>query len=339
MRWVVAQPGPSFSVQDVHVGWVEALRAAGQEVHEFNLDDRLTVFGAALKQVGSETFTRMFSAEQAYALAADGLNSMLYKAWPDVLLVVSGFFIPPDILEKARRTRTRVVLLHTEAPYENDRMMQLAPYADLLMVDDPTDMGMFQPAVRTVYMPKAYRPSVHNPGPSVPELECDLAFVGTGYPSRVRFLEQMDLSGLDVLLAGNWTGMTVESPLYPFLAHDVDQCLDNARAVDVYRSMRVGLNLYRREAERGEVGGWSMGPRELEMAACGAFFLREPRGEGDEVLDMLPTFTSPGEASELLRYYLDRPDERQALADKARAAVADRTFDSNVASLLRALGA
>jgi len=83
--------------------------------------------------------------------------------------------------------------------------------------------------------------------------------------------------------------------------------------------------------------GWACGPREVEMAACGTFFLREPRGEGDEVLDMLPTFSSPAEASELVRHWLARPDERQALADKARAAVADRTFDHHEAVLLRLL--
>ena len=71
------------------------------------------------------------------------------------------------------------------------------------------------------------------------------------------------------------------------------------------------------------------------MAACGLFFLRDPRGEGDEVLDMLPTFTSPEEASDLLRYWLSRPDERQVLADKAREAVADRSFDAHAAALLR----
>ena len=83
------------------------------------------------------------------------------------------------------------------------------------------------------------------------------------------------------------------------------------------------------------VAGWAMGPREVEAAACGGFFLRDPRGEGDEVLSMLPTFTSPAEASDLLRYYLARPDERTDLALKAREAVAGRTFDAHAANLLR----
>jgi glycosyltransferase involved in cell wall biosynthesis len=336
VRWVVAAPGPSFSVADVHRGWVEALREQGQHVIEFGLDERLTFYGSALRQTGEQTFTRMLTAEQSYELAVNGLYATLYKSWPDVLLIVSGFFIPPDLLDRARRSRTRVVILHTEEPYEFDRQIKLAPYADVNLIDDPTNLDKFRALAPTWYVPKAYRPAIHHPGPPVPELVCDLGFVGTGFPSRVAFLEQMDLTGLDVLLAGNWQSVGEDSPLYPFLAHDPDECLDNDKTADVYRSARVGLNLYRTEAQRPELSaGWSMGPRELEMAACGLFFLRDHRGEGDEVLGMLPTFDSPQEASDLLRYWLGRPEERKALAAKAREAVADRTFLNHAAELLR----
>jgi spore maturation protein CgeB len=340
VRWVIAQPGPSFSVQDIYAGWVEALRELGQHVVEFNLDERLAFYGSALKQVSEDRFERFLTAEQSYELAINGLYSTLYQAWPDVLLVVSGFFVPPRLLDRCRRTRTRIVIVHTESPYEDERQLGLAQYADVNLIDDPTNLDEFWRVAPTWYMPKAYRPGIHHPGASVPELECDLAFVGTGYPSRVEFLESMDLQGLDVLLAGNWQTVEESSPLYPFLAHDPDQCLDNRKTADVYRSAKVGLNLYRREAQRPELSaGWSMGPREVEMAACGLFFLRDSRPEGDEVLGMLPTFASPAEASDLVRYWLDRPDEREALAAKAREAVADRTFVNHAAHLLRLLDA
>ena len=51
MRWLAAHPGPSFSVQDVYTGWVEALRDLGQHIVEFNLGDRLTLYAAALPEV------------------------------------------------------------------------------------------------------------------------------------------------------------------------------------------------------------------------------------------------------------------------------------------------
>jgi hypothetical protein len=169
-------------------------------------------------------------------------------------------------------------------------------------------------------------------------LACDLGFVGTGYPSRVMFFEAMDLTGIDVCLAGNWGGLDECSPLRPFLAHDEEECLDNAQTADLYRSATVGMNLYRRESERPELSqGWAMGPREVEMAACGLPFVRDPRGEGDEVFPMLPTFTCPQEASELVRWWLAHPDARSDAAFKAREAIADRTFVNNAAGVLRML--
>lgn len=335
MRWVVAQPGPSFSVQDVYAGWVEALRDLGETVIEFNLGERLTFYGNAKFEADGE-IRQAVTGEQATELAVNGLYSTLYKARPDVLLVISAFFIPTELYEMARVYGTRVVVVHTESPYEDQRQATVAQHADVNLVNDPTNLHLFPAGTR--YVPHAYRPSIHHPGPAREEMVCDLGFVGTGYPSRVAFFERMDLTGLDVLLAGNWPTVGEDSPLYPFLALDPDECLDNADTAEVYRSARMGLNVYRREAERPELSvGWAMGPREVEMAATGLFFLRDPRGEGDEVLDMLPTFASPEDAGEQLRWWLNHPDERAAVAEKARAAVADRTFTNHAVELLRLL--
>jgi hypothetical protein len=331
-------PAPAFSVADVAAGWVEALRAGGQHVIEFNHGDRLSFYASALRQVSENEFVRFLTAEQAHELAVNGLYAALYKSRPDVLLVVSGFFIPPELLDRVRRTGTRVVLIHTEQPYEQDRQLALAPFADLNLVDDMVGIENFQAIGPTAYLPKAYRPSIHKPGPAVEALRSDLAFVGTGYQSRIDFFEAMDLDGLDVLLAGNWQQLAEDSPLAPFVAHDPEECLDNEKTADVYRSAKVGLNLYRRESQRPELSqGWSMGPRELEMAAIGLPFARDPRGEGDELLPMLPTFTSPAEAGDIVRWFLAHDDEREKAGALAREAIAHRTFDSHAAVLLRLL--
>lgn len=318
-------------------GWCEALRELGVEVVEYNLDSRLTFYSAALLPTDEDgKFRQALSPEAAKHLAVSGIFATLYQTRPDVLLVVSGFYLPAEVYRLARAYGTRVVLLHTESPYEDQRQMALADLADVNLINDPTNLDRFPS--NTLYMPHAYRPTVHTPGRVVPELACDLAFVGTGYPSRVAFFEAMDLDGLDVLLAGPWLSTTEDSPLRRFLGHELDQCLDNTDAVPIYRSATAGINLYRREAERPELSeGWAMGPREVEMAASGLFFLRDPRGEGDEVLDMLPTFTSPEDASDQLRWWLVHEDERAAVARKAGGAIADRTFHKHAAQLLRLL--
>jgi spore maturation protein CgeB len=52
---------------------------------------------------------------------------------------------------------------------------------------------------------------------------------------------------------------------------------------------------------------------------------------------MLPAFSSPEEASWLLRYWLDKPEERHKAAQQAREAVQDRTFTAHAKHLLRLL--
>lgn len=336
MRWLAVHPGPAYSVHDTFVGWVEALRGLGEHVVEYPLGAALTFYDAALLEAGPGVFRKAFTAEQATEKAVDRLCGALWKVRPDVLFIVSGFFTDDQVLDLARRDGTRIVLLCTEEPYEHDRHLKLAPHVDLILADDPTNLEALQAAARAVYMPKAFRPAVHHPGPADPLLACDFSFVGTGYPSRIQYLEAMDLDGIDVLLAGNWTRLEEASPLRQYITGDLEDCLDNEVTANIYRSTAVGLNLYRREANRPELSaGWAMGPRELELAACGAFFLRDSRGEGDELLPMLPVVTSPAEATEQLRWWLAHPDERAAAAGKALVAVQDRTFDNNAARLMR----
>lgn len=333
MRWLACQPGPHWSVKDVHVGWVEALRAAGETVLDFPLGNWLTFFGEALLPRSQHEFFRAMTDAQAIEASQDRLAAALWKTRPDVLLMTSGFFATPPLLDTCRRDGVTVVLLATEQPYELSRELDLAAHCDAVLLNDPTHLARFTEVTETYYQPHSYRPTIHTPGLARAELAADLGFVGTGYDSRIAFFEAMGLDGLDVLLAGNWKQLADDSPLRRYVAEGIEDCLDNARTVDVYRSAAAGINLYRREGETAD--GWAMGPREVEMAAVGSFFLRDPRPEGDELFPSLPTFTSPAEATEQLRWYLAHPAARDAAALKAREAVHDRTFDHAASRLLR----
>lgn len=348
MRVLAVHPGPAFSVADVHTGWVGALRTLGVQVEEYNLDARLTFYTSALLETdhrsaaGRVMLRKALPYEQAIGLALNGIMAAAYRLWPDVLLVVSGLFVDEAMLDCIRSRGTRVVILHTEEPYEHDRQLELAAHADLNLINDPTHLDAYRAVCpASYYVPHAYRPDRHYPRPATPELACDFAFVGTGYPSRREFFERVDWSGLRVKLAGNWAGLADDSPLQPLLVgDDPGYCMDNADAADLYASAEVSANLYRHEADRPELAaGWAMGPREVELAAMGRFFLREPRGEGDEVLPSLPTFAGPDDFGEQLRWWLARPEDRAEAAAKAREAVAGRTFDAHARQLLRLLDA
>ena len=353
MKILMVHPGPNFSVSDVHDGWAEALRGLGCEVASFNLDDRLQFYCSALVETGEKDETghplvrNAMDREMAIRVAMQGLSHACFSMWPDVVIFVSGFFATTGTLELIRSRRMKVVLLATESPYQEEMQLERAQATDITLLNDPENISRYKDLCDAEYMPHAYRPGLHFPrrGPVNPVLNADLAFIGTGFSSRIRFFEAMQLDGLDVLLGGNWIDahhdgrLPADSPLRKYFAHSPDLCVDNSETAEVYRNAKCGINFYRREWEDGtnRSGGWAMGPREVEQAACGMFFLRDPRPEGDEVLNMLPTFAGPEDASDQLRWWLANEAEREGTAQAAREAIADRTFDNNARRLLKLL--
>lgn len=336
MRALVVRPGPNFSVADVANGWVQGLKQVGVDVYDFNFDDRLSFYHSAYIDHEGDWRQAFPNPEDAARLAAKGLEAAVYECWPDVVVIVSGFFVPPETLALMRSRGHRVVLLHTESPYEDDRQLFRAQHVDLSILNDPTNIDLFREVGPAEYIPHAYDPAIHWPRPADVDAASDFCFVGTAFPSRIEFFEACDFTGIDVALAGNWAG-AADGPLVKYLAHDVAECCPNDQAAVLYASTKASVNLYRKEATHS-ADGWAMGPREVELAATGCFFLRESRGEGDEVLSMLPTFDGPEDFTDQLRWWLEHDTTREAAADLAREAIADRTFSNNAARLLNLLG-
>ena len=318
-------------------GWAEALRDLGEEVYTFNLDDRLLFYDSTLIEVSPGTFRKAISREKAIETAAYGILSAAYQCWPHVVLLISAFFTPPPLLDMMRGRGHKIVLMHSESPYQDDEQLVRAAHADLNLLNDPVNLDAYRELGPAEYMPHAYRPHVHYPAPAAQKL-WDFSFVGTGFPSRVRFFEQMNLDGLDVRLAGPWLDLPEDSPLRVYADPNPEGCVGNTETADIYRQSRTGINLYRREAEDAHAGeGWACGPREIEMAATGLWFARDPRPESDELFPMLPAFTDAREAGELLRWALAHPEDREEAAAKARAAIGDRTFTNHARKLLAML--
>lgn len=335
MRIVAVRPGPAFSVQDVHDGWVYGLREAGAEVVDYNHDARVEFYARAALEQDDHTFKLAVEPHRAVAMALNSLHAVCYQYRPDVVLITSGFYTLAHHLDVIRSHGTKVVILHTESPYEDDRQLERAAHADLNIVNDPTNLAAFRERGRAYYVPHAYRPDRHYPRPGLAEHASEVCFVGTAYPSRISFLESVDWAGVDLALAGNWQWLRDDSPLRKYVAHDIGMCCGNDETADLYAAAQMSFNLYRREANAPQlVAGWSMGPREVELAAMGVFFLRDPRGESDDVLGMLPAFSGPEEFGDLMRYWLPREAQRRDAAQRARAAIADRDFVTHARRLL-----
>lgn len=337
---MVVAPGPEFSVMDVYRGWIRGLSDVGVEVRGFNLHDRIAVYTEAeLERQGERV--KVFSLDAAIEMTMEGLRGQLYDFWPEVVIFVSGFFLKGELIDHLRSRGHKVVIVHTESPYEDDRQLQLAPHATANILNDPTNLDAFAEVTergRAWYFPHAYDPAVHHDQGRTDVY--DFGFVGTGYDSRIRYFEQVDFGAARVALAGNWQQLDGSSTLRAYTLHADEECIDNHQTANLYRQSACSANLYRREANRPELSaGWAMGPREVELAATRTFFARDPRPESDEVFPMLPTVTSPAELADVIRWSMTHEVEREEAAAKAQAAIADRTFTANAAQLLTLLDA
>lgn len=338
MKVLLVRPGPHWSVADVANGWSKAFRRLGVDLYELDLDNVLWFYAnAKVPQDGTDILA--FDWDGAVREAADRIKARVLEFWPDVVFVVSGFFVREPVIDLFRARGITTVLLATESPYQDDQQLEWARHFDVTLLNDPTNIDLFMGECRNVfYTGHSYDPDVHKPGPATPDLVSDVCMVGTGYPSRISWLEQVDWDGVDLRLGGNWSGLA-DHPLRDRVAHtQLSGCLDNVEAVDWYRSTKIGLNLYRREADRPDlVDGWSMGPREVELAACGAFYMTEARGENEQLLPFVPKIESPAQFSEEMRWWLDRPHQRHKIALKAREVLSGWTFENRAAVLLRLL--
>lgn len=334
MRIAVVYPAPGLSVRDVARGYHRALAVLGQDVWPVDLPKRLAFYERALEGRIPEDAV---SAEAA-RLAAGAIVVECLRLQPDLVLVVSGMGLHPDLYPLLRRAGLRTAIVLTECPYQDAVQRHLAGLVDDCFVNDRASVMSFRRAnPRTWYLPPAYDPEIHRPIAVGPECRSDVVLVATGFGERVRFLEAVDWDGIDLRLFGVWD-LRPDSPLARF---DRRRLLPNEEAARWYCGAKIALNLHRTDT------GWvtpdvlvtdahSLNPRAYEIAACGAFQVCDAtRPELGEVFgDSVPTFRSPADLGALLRVALADPGWRAACAVEARQRGAGHTFTARAETLL-----
>ena len=200
-----------------------------------------------------------------------------------------------------------------------------------------------------------------------------VGYVGSGFSRRQKYLEEMVQSeawgpDIDLKLFGYWPflmptknkddmvrgpdgneinrdeyfeGMIPREPsvLAPYTRAAM---VDNAFTARIYRGLAIGINIHRTERwnnnadiliDEGEA--YSMGPRGVELAACGAFQISDFRQEIVDVFgDTVPLHSSPEDLGRLIRKYLNDPAERERLARLQHEAIKGRTFKNSMGRVL-----
>lgn len=347
MKVLLVHPGASWSTADVEAGLREGLQHHGVEIIRYRLDVRFErsmswLHGAWRKAKHTNPSIPKPSTADAVYQAGIGALEMALRHQVDVVLVVSGMLLHPDVLVLMRRAGLRTTVLFTETPYDLDQELRLAALADGCWTHERTAVATFRAVnPQAGYLPHAWAPARHrvdHPSDPPDVRRHDVVFVGSGFPERIAWFNAIDWTGIDLGLYGTWT----DSGLTPALAGAVMGAeIANQQTAALYRRATIGLNLYRTQA------GWgtraaplpypaeSLNPRAYELAACGVFHLSAARAEIADVFgDLVPTFTSPAEAEALIRQWLADPEGRARVRAALPACVAESSWVERAARVI-----
>jgi spore maturation protein CgeB len=162
---------------------------------------------------------------------------------------------------------------------------------------------------------------------SSPACRYDVSFVGSMYGYRAEWVAALRASGIGVSCFGHGTDNGVVSA---------------AEIPEIYRTSRISLNFSGSGQNPGgaeRLDQRQIKARTFEVPGAAGFLLTEVAPELERYFAIgseVATFASPGELVERVRYYLDHPDERDAIARAGHArARAEHTYEQRISEILQ----
>jgi spore maturation protein CgeB len=345
LRVLLVHPGASWSTADVYDGLLYGLRSHGVHVDPYRLDTRIEASSRFVRSLWrakrheTPDLPKPNTADVVYH-AGVGVLEMALRQQVDVVLIVSGMLLHPDVIVLLKRAGLRVTVLFTESPYDHDQELRYAGMVDGCWTNERTVVDDFKRVnPNTGYLPHAWHPKKHYVAArQLGDLPThDVVFVGSGFTERITWFNAIDWTGIDLGLYGTWDDLGLKPEV---MACVRAKQITNEMTSALYRRARIGLNLYRRSKGWGAgvpmiTHAESLSPRAYELAACGAFHLSEDRVEVHERFgDRVPTFSTPAEAEALIRRWLADPDGRARVAAGLPACVAGHSWVERAATVI-----
>jgi spore maturation protein CgeB len=183
--------------------------------------------------------------------------------------------------------------------------------------------------------PELHRPITLNDSERA-AYQCQLAFAGAGYRNRNHMLAGLTDYGLKI-----WGVDWHASELHRFVQGG-NRRFDHEDFARIAAGADINLNLHASATHKGVDPEYdAINPRVFETAACGGFQLCDACQGLDRFFDLeseLPVYRNLQELRERIDYFLDHPEERNAVAKRARErALRDHTYDRRAAEMLEHL--
>jgi spore maturation protein CgeB len=331
--------GGEFWFGSVCAGLAQGLRALGHAVIEVDLRHYFPLY----QSIPGRVIGRLMAgfATTAYR---DEIRKQADINNADFFLTVKGSYVDPDLAKHLRSRGVLTINFYPDFTFAHaDLANEFQKLYDFFVTTKPYQVDYLNNLIgaeQVRYIPHGYSPLCHRRrglGNDADAFDYDVTYVGNASPYKAELLSQLTegLHGLNLVLAGHgWDAMAKRFPLASW--RHIGQANGDVYARLVERS-RINLAFH-----FGPAGpeGWhdSVSTRTFEIPACGGFMLHI---DNEEVRDFfvdrreVALFTSPQNAVEQIRYYLDHPSERMEIARQGyERCTPDYGLDAKAAQLM-----
>jgi spore maturation protein CgeB len=268
------------------------------------------------------------------------LRSAVRAFRPDLLFVLGGKWVPPEIIDRTRRRfHLKTACWSIDDPQLIDHSLRFAHVYDHFFTDDPFSVGIYKRfGIHATAIAFGCDPLYHRSVPLSPEdrrrFGSNLVFNGTLYPDRIRLLETVADLGLSIWGLDSKTIRT-NRLLWPCYRGDCSI----EELVKIYNASKILINPHLDFGRPVEKRGTWANLRLFEAAGSGVFQLVDRKPvveqcfkEGTEMI----LFDRPEELRKLAIQYLADESARSSIARAAQArAHRDHTFADRMRELLK----
>ena len=259
----------------------------------------------------------------------------------DVLICMAQAPVSAKFLTELRKKGVITVLWFVEDYLRFTYWRDMAKYFDFVFTiqkGDCIEQIRRAGAGEVHYLPTAFDPFVHAPlklsDTERTQWGSPLSFVGAGYHNRQQMFASLAHHPFKI-----WGSEWPTCKPFDQMVQQGARRISAEEYVKIFNATEINLNLHSSTERDGvEPNGDFINPRTFELAGCGAFQLVDERTllpEAFEIGREIITFNSFSDLTEKIQYYLEHPQERVEIAQRARARVLrDHTYDKRIEQML-----
>ena len=244
---------------------------------------------------------------------------------PQLAIITGGNRTTARSLQRMKDSEIVTVLWTTDYPGKFENIQTTAPIYDHIFCQGTEAIELLTMAgIHTAkWLPMACAPEYHHPvnlsDGDLKDYSCDIAFVGSKYPNRLKLFES--ISDLDIAIWGpGWDDLDKNSTLRSNIKGGA---LKPEEWRKIYSGSKIVLTPHFKDPEN-KINVHQVSPKLFEAMACGAFVITDMQKDGIELFrdgQHLIRFNNSDDLREKIIFYLNNPKEREKIAAKGREEV------------------